>query len=174
MLRRVSPVLLVLLAAAGCGGGGGKPTGPPAPVFDTIRTFRGKIAYFVTGPKTDARDEHGRLIPDPGFVEPNLPRGAPRVFVEVLSTTGALFGATTTDSLGNYQVTVNFGKIAAPPARIRASARATISGGTDLRVLADILSPEPYSVISPPTTDPNLLTTVIDLSVALDQGAAAF
>lgn len=168
------PIIALVLAAAGCGGGGGKPTGPPAPVFDTIRTFRGKIGYFVTGPKVDARDEHGRLVPEAGYVTPNLPRGAPRAAVEVLSATGGLYGSTTTDSAGNYTITINFGKVPAPQVRVRAIARATISGGTDLRVLPDAAAAEPYQMASPLTTDPDLVTTVIDLNMALDEGAAAF
>jgi hypothetical protein len=80
---RVRPLLFPLLLAAACGGGSGRPTGPPAPIHDTIRTFRGKIGYFVTGPKINARDANGRLVPEAGFVEPNLPRAAPRFIVEV-------------------------------------------------------------------------------------------
>ncbi len=167
-------ILFPMLAAAACGGGGGRPTGPPAPVLDTIRTFRGKIGYFVTGPKIDARDANGRLVPEAGFVEPNLPRGAPRFTVEILGPGGALLGATTTDANGNYSITINFGKNPATPVRVRTVARATISGGTDLRVLSSLAAAEPYEMVSPLTTDPDLPTTVVDLNVRLDQGAAAF
>lgn len=178
-LRAAAPasrrlLLIPLLAVAACGGGSGRPPGPPAPVLDTIRTFRGKIGYFVTGPKIDARDANGRLVPEAGFAEPNLPRAGPRFIVEILSPVGALLGFTTTDANGNYSITINFGKNPATQVRVRTVARATISGGTDLRVLSGLGASAPYEKISPLTTDPDLPTTVVDLSVRLDEGAAAF
>jgi len=173
-LVRSRMLLAPLLLAAACGGGSGKPAGPPAPVFDTIRTFRGKIAYFVTGPQIEQRDVNGRLLPVAGFVEPNLPRAGPRLIVEVLSPAGAMLGQATTDANGNYTITINFGPNPATPVRVRTVARATISGGTDLRVLSGLGATGPYEAISPLTTDPNLATNVIDVSVPLADGAAAF
>jgi hypothetical protein len=177
MWRLLSPQHLCLfpvLLAAACGGGGGKPLGPPAPILDTIRTFRGKVAYFVTGPNATGRDANGRLVPQIGFVEPNLPRAAPRMTVEILSPAGALLGSTTTDANGNYTITINFGKNPAMQVRARAVASATISGGTDLRVLSGLGATGPYELVSALTTDPDLLATVIDLTIPLANGAAAF
>jgi hypothetical protein len=171
-LRRLSVVSVLLVA--GCGGSGGRPTGPPAPVLDTIRTYTGKVGYFVTGPKINARDANGRLVPEAGFVEPNLPRAAPRFIVEIVSPQGALLGATTTDANGNYSIKINFGKNPATPVHVRTVARASISGGTDLRVLRSLAAAAPYEKISPLTTNPDLPTTQIDLNVRLDEGAAAF
>jgi hypothetical protein len=58
--------------------------------------------------------------------------------------------------------------------RVRAVARATLSGGTDLRVLRNLAATEPYEKSSAFTSDPDLLATVIDLNVTLAEGAAAF
>lgn len=170
-MRRLGFLAFVVAA---CGGGSGRPTGPPAPVIDTIRTFQGRIAYFVTGPRMSMRDASGRLIPETGFAAPNLPRSGPRFTVDVLSPTGAMLGSTTTDANGNYTISVNFGKNPATPVRVRTVARATVSGGTDLRILANLGASEPYELASALTTDPDLPTTRIDLSVRLDQGAGAF
>lgn len=171
-MRRLG--LFSLLLAAACGGGSGRPTGPPAPVIDTIRTFQGHVGYYVTGPRMSTRDAAGRLLPETGFAAPNLPRNGPRFTVDVLSPTGQLLGSTTTDASGNYSVQVNFGKNPATPVRVRTAARATIAGGTDIRVLRNLSSADPYELASPLTTDPDLPTTRIDLAVRLDQGAGAF
>jgi hypothetical protein len=143
-------------------------------VLDTIRTFQGHIGYFVTGPRMSMRDPSGRLLPESGFAEPNLPRNGPRFTVDILGPAGQLLGSTTTDTSGNYSITVNFGKNPAMSVRVRTAARATISGGTDLRVLRNLAATEPYEIVSAPTTDPDLATTRIDLAVRLDQGAGAF
>ncbi len=171
-MRRLS--LLSMLVAAACGGGSGRPTGPPAPVIDTIRTFQGHVGYYVTGPRMSTRDASGRLLPETGFAAPNLPRNGPRFAVDVLSSTGQLLGSTTTDTNGNYSIQVNFGKNPAAPVRVRTAARATIAGGTDLRVLPNLSSADPYELSSPLTTDPDLPTTRIDLAIRLDQGSGAF
>ena len=128
----------------------------------------------MTGPNATGRDANGRLVPQIGFVEPNLPRAAPRMTVEILSPAGALLGSTTTDANGNYTITINFGKNPAMQVRARAVASATISGGTDLRVLSGLGATGPYELVSALTTDPDLPTTVIDLTIPLANGAAAF
>jgi hypothetical protein len=163
----------LLVLPVGCGGGSGRPTGPPTPIPHTVRTYTGRIGYFVTGPRIGSLDADGRLVPQAGFITPNNSRPMPDLRLEVLDDTGALLGIAFTDASGNYSVTVNHGPKPAPPVRVRAVTTATRQGST-FRVLPRRGAPGPYEYSSPLTTDPGTAMVPINLAVPLAQGAAAF
>jgi len=164
----------IALAAAGCGGGGGRPTGPPVPVPDTIRTITGRVAYFTTGPDLSGRDASGRLIPVQGFVRPTLPRPAPHVPVEVLNAAGTVLGLGLTDPNGDYSVTVNFGQNPAVPVAVRATARVDFPFGTTLRVLPNAFATEPYSHQTALGGDPLQAVMRRDLTIPLSANSGAY
>jgi len=166
-------VFVVAVAAQGCGGGG-RPTGPPAPVPDTVRTYQGNVAYYITGPRIGQRDANGRLVPEAGFTTPTFPRPGPRFAVEVLDENDTFLSRGTTDSNGNYTIAINYGKNPAPRVRVRVLAEATISGGTTLRVLSNASAAGPYEYRSPLIVDVTSAILTTNLEIPLAQGAGAF
>jgi len=175
-MRKIGSFLALCLVAAapGCGGGSGRPSGPPAPVPDTIRTYQGNVAYYVTGPKISQRDANGRLVPETGYATPTFPRPGPRFAVEVRDESGTFLSRTVTDANGNYTASVNYGKNPASRVRITVIAEATISGGTTLRVLPNRASAGPYEYRSALITDVTSAIITTDFQIPLAEGAGAF
>ena len=178
MERRV----LLLAAAAvlwSCGGGSGRPSGPPAPIPDTIRTVTGVIAFQPTGPQFGSVDANGRLMPLPGFTVPLFPRVAPRVPVEVLALDGTVLATGTTDLNGRYEITTNFGNGAtATQVRIRVRALLRLPFGMVVRVCPRAGTPE-YARESDPRGDPDFdpdfgVMPIDDFVIALNDIAGAF
>ncbi|MHC4550020.1 MAG: hypothetical protein ACYTEZ_14710 [Planctomycetota bacterium] len=163
-----------LLLAAACGSGTGRPSGPPTPVRDTLRTVTGRVSYFTTGPRLTNRDGAGRLIPQPGLVDPTLPRRAPGFPVEILSPTGELLAQGLTDTNGIYTITVNFGQESATPLIVRVRAQLNLPFGAVVRVLANRSATGPYAHQTPLTGDPSSEVMTIDLLIDRAEGSAAY
>lgn len=165
--------MVCLLGIAACGGGG-RPSGPPVPEFDTLRTIEGRIAYFTTGPSTSNRDANNRLIPSQGFILPTLPRSAPRFPVEIVTPTGTVLAADITDTNGDFSIRVNFGPNPATQVIVRTRAQLNMPFGMVARVLANETSGEPYTNETPPSGNPDDDVMHIDLVIPLGAGAGAY
>jgi len=170
---RLGVLLLVAGLCSSCGGGGGRPTGEPVPVFDTLRTVAGRVAYFTRGPNLDRRGD-GRVGPGSTVTEANLPRNAPLFPFEVLAPDGTVLASGRTDEQGRYSVIVNFGPNPATQVRLRVYARIDLPFGTVFRVLPDRFSGVPYTDETPLRGDPNEDTYDVDLEIPLEGGAGAF
>ena len=90
-------VLVSLVATLAACGGGGKPTGPPAPITDTVRTIEGVFSYFATGPTFNAPDANGRYIPILGFRPTQFPVPAKFIPIEIVAPDGTVMGADRTN-----------------------------------------------------------------------------
>lgn len=167
-------IVSALFLLAGCGGGG-RPTGPPAPVGDTLRTITGTVAYFTTGPLLSNFDANGRLIPQKGFVNANIPRAAAHIPVEIYAPDGTLMAADVTDPNGQYSIEVNFGLGAeATGVSVRAVAQLNLPFGTRVRVFSGPSANQPYSRQTPLMGDPTQRVMNIDVTIGLNENAAAF
>jgi hypothetical protein len=173
LATRLGLAAACLLGVAACGGGG-RPAGPPAPVFDTLRTIEGRVAFFTTGPSTSNRDANNRLIPSQGFVFPTLPRPATRFPVEIVTPTGTVLAADITDERGDFSIQVNFGPNPATQVIVRTRARLQLPFGMVARVLANETSGEPYTNATPPSGNPDNDVMQVDLVIGLDDGAGAY
>ena len=172
---RVPTSLILLLTALGCGSSSGPAIGPPAPVFDTIRTITGRVDYFTTGPKLNSRDGNGRLTAPTGFVEPNIPRRAPHFPIELLSPTGEVLAQGVTGSTGEYSMQINFGPAAqATQLVLRTQAQLNLPFGATVRVLPNAGATEPYSSQGVLSGDPSSEVMTINLTIPLRESAGAY
>lgn len=168
-------MILLLSVVVGCGGSSGPPTGPPIPVADTIRTVTGRVEYFTTGPVLTTRDGNGRLTPQPGFVQPTIPRRAPHFPIELISPTGQVLAQGVTSANGEYAVQINFGNgVQATPLVLRVHARLDLPFGTVVRVLPDAGATEPYSNESVLGGNPASPVMEVNLTIPLDENAGAY
>jgi len=170
-------MLIGLLAAAACSGSGGPPVGPPAPEVETTRTIQGRIGYRQLGPELSVRDEHGRLIPQPGISGATFNVPVVNALIELLGDDGRIVGTATPDSNGRYSVVANFGLNPPTPVRVRVTAEVKLPFGTTVRVYPDAASLFPYVYTSLPQGDPGtrrntIMTADADIEVA--DGAGAF
>ena len=162
----------MLALLAGCAGEG-RPTGPPAPVADTIRTIVGRLAFFTTGPTLSDFDASGRLLPILGFRNATSTTDAKYIAVEIVAPDGTIMGADRTDENGRFSIQINFGKNPATQVAVRSIARIDLPFGSRASVLPASGLP-PYSNTTPLGGDPSLNTMTIDLDIALNNGAPAY
>ncbi|MHC4339064.1 MAG: Ig-like domain-containing protein [Planctomycetota bacterium] len=162
-----------LILLGGCSGDG-RPTGTPVPDPDTIRTIQGRILRHAMGPDLSSRDQFGRLIARPGFMESTIPGSVPRLPVEVRKLDGTVMGHGVTDNSGHYSIDVNFGQSAATQVIVRIQALIQMPFGTVVQVLPDETATQPYSHQTVPSGNPASRTMNVDLAVSLSEGAAAY
>jgi len=174
-LRHQLPIIIALVAiCAACGGSDGGIDPLPVPQPDTIRTVTGKIGHHSTGPRLSNLDEHGRLLPELGLLESSLPAGAGRVPIEVLDLGGNVLASGLSDPDGRYTIETNFGQRDATQVVVRIRAILDLPFGTRVRVLPRAGAIEPYTHQTPPSGNPLDRTMQVDLTVDLDDGAAAY
>ena len=172
-LRHTALVVVSLIAA--CGSGTGRPTGPEVDPPDTIRTITGLVRYFATGPNLNAFDSDGRLTQWEGLANGTFPLPADHILVEVRDPTGALVGTGITNSTGRYNIDINYGPRGTPTqVSVKAIAQISLPFGTAARVLPDEFSVTPYSKEIPLGGDPSERVIEVDVTVGIDEGAAAF
>ena len=172
-LRTFRSTLLAALALlAGCSGGG-RPTGPPLPVGDTIRTITGRLAYFTTGPNLSNFTADGRLMPTKGFGNAQFPTAAKYIAIEIVAPDGTVMGADRSGEDGRFSIQINFGENPATQVAVRATARIDLPFGSTAYVRPGKNAPA-YSHTTPLGGNPSSSTMTIDLDIALNDAAAAY